>query len=203
VTEFKVLGYQLRSDIALIEALGLNERNRFLLNPQVITQLSVDRAVWADVKNASVAKLLFEDFEDQPSAKPNGLELYQLRGGDVDIDGALQGFSGCLVELSVLEQDVERLIETHAILLSNAPKRNNGWDLMGIDVCDDWHHSALANIDIGERWEMVRDVYSNDTNSFGLFTEIARSRSYAERFGRLVPEHAPFVPWRVRRYEPS
>lgn len=198
---FITLGYQIRVAVSQIEELDSELRSGFLLNPSTEIQLSVDPSVWPERQDAAMYELLFEDAPQSPNDRPNGLDLYRLKTLTAEIVEMLRSFDGCLIELSVLESDAERLTSLHAIEPHQGVYSEFGrWDALGIDVCDDWRKSAVANVDIGGSWSEIRRVHGAHTNAWGLFSSVEAARSYADRFAQLVPEHAPFSPWRIRRF---
>jgi hypothetical protein len=73
-------------------------------------------------------------------------------------------------------------------------------DSLGYDVADRYHLSGLSNCGLSaEEIGVVRKQFAAHINPFGLFSDPLVAADFRASCGQLVPEHAPFCVYRIRR----
>jgi hypothetical protein len=190
--EVMKLGYDIREPAGWTGATSWTpaRRSAFLLRPDVLQPLSVDRGVWPQATKmlneasplmlwGSVSEAL-DAFASTCSGAPFVIEI-------------------AIVDISEVPQD---WINAFQGTLHPEKDQRTGLDFVeyGYDVADQYLLSGLSNCMLSAvELENVRSHWAQRLNHYGLF----RKRTDAAEFTKVcnvhVPEHAPFFSYRLRR----
>lgn len=190
-----VLGFDVRRPIA--QQIWTDERrSKFLIRPEVPLPVSVDRDVWPALAlnpDDSYPLFLWGSVSEILAAFP------EVRRSESD--------SPLIVEIAAVAAGQEsstyweRIIfgrlnlEEDAVLTITA-------ECLGYDVADRYLVSGLSNCMLfPEELAVVRKDWSEAINISGLFGEVEVAKAFRAVCDRLIPEHAPFEVYRIRRIE--
>jgi hypothetical protein len=189
------LGFDVRERIGERSAGAWSEerRSRFLIRPEVRYPLSVDRSVWP-----------------QASGRRNEEAPLYVWGSVAEILVAFPGVlskrptSPIVIEIAVLAtgHSAQRWRDLFQGVLR--PERDSalevGFQEYGYDVADRSLLSGLSNCMLSsEELESLRTTWKGSVNSLGLFSEVGEAAKYSGVCDSLIPEHAPFSAYRIRR----
>ena len=193
-----ILGFDIRSFIASSATWTRDRRLRFLIRPDIPVPLSVDRGVWPAIV--------------RPPDQANPLELWnslesaeRLLSSGQSIDASAG--AAILIEIAVLPNEREvsywRQI-TFGCGVQEKTDQEDFFEDLGFDVADRYLLSGLSNCaHPSERISALRLEWSSRVNSFGLISNPRWAGEFVSIVDRLVPEHAPFFVYRLRRIASS
>jgi hypothetical protein len=192
-----ILGYQIRVLASSVTALWTQERRqKYLLDPEVRTPLSVDTEVWPTMDDSALGYTLLADFDEAPYSAPNALSLYQLKsdsiGSVIAPNGGYQ-----IVGIGVESDIAVQLRKTKFIIdpTTTAALHGNDLVLLGYDVCDEGLISGLMNCALESRDKLeMRNRYAQRLNPHGLISDFEVAKKFANDADLYVPEHAAFFP---------
>jgi hypothetical protein len=192
-----ILGFDVRRPIAHQNSNWSGERrSKFLIRPDIRSPISVDPDVW-------------------PLLKANPDESYPLHlwGSVSDILAAFPEAarwgedSPAILELATVATDEQSLGYWEGIFFGRVKPENDSAiqiasECLGCDVADRFLVSGLSNCMLSqEELTLIRKDWSKLINTWGLFDNSETAKGFRAVCNRLVPEHAPFETYRVRRVE--
>ena len=192
-----ILGFDVRRPIAQQNATWTDERrSKFLIRHELRSTISVDRDVW-------------------PALALNVDEMYPLY-----LWGSLSEVLMAFPEAARLDSDSPIVIEIAAVCTQKEPlmywegiicgRLNLEEDralkvtteCLGYDVADRCLVSGLSNCMLSEEeLAVIRKDWATAINTWGLFGDSKAAEVFREVCNRLVPEHAPFEVYRMRKVE--
>jgi hypothetical protein len=190
-----MLGFDARTPIAQQSSLWDDTRRRdYLIRPEIVSPISVDRGVWPAV-----------------SVNPDeGYPLF-LWGSISEIAGAFPKVATTatdaplIVEIAVVATDEESLKYWEGIIFGRVdPQKDRKFTLasecLGYDVADRSPISGLSDCQLSaDELAAIRKDWSRAINAWGLFDDAEDAKAFRTVCNRLVPEHAPFEAYRMRR----
>lgn len=192
-----VLGFDVRGPIALQNGIWTGERrSKFLIRPEVRSPISVDRDVW-------------------PALALNADETYPLYLWG-NVREVLMAFpevarpdsdSPIVIELTAVGTDREASVYWERIIFGRVNREEDRalkitMECLGYDVADRYLVSGLSNSMLSEEeLAVIRKDWATAINTLGLFGDSKAAEAFREVCNRLVPEHAPFEVYRMRKVE--
>lgn len=190
-----VLGFDARRPIVDQHLNWPEERRaKFLIRPETPSPISVDSAVWpvfAANPDESYPLNLWSSVSEIFTAFPRAARRLSE--------------SPAIIELAVVATDQQSLGYWQGIFLGRVkPEKDSALDItpecLGYDVADRYLVSGLSNCMLSqEELSVIRKDWSGAINIWGLFEEAEAARSFRTICDRLIPEHAPFEAYRMRR----
>ena len=164
-------------------------RERFLIKPEVAAPLSVDRSVWPRplslVASGTAIGLwpsvlgVYSDLLNAPEAAVV-IEIAVFRSGLINSNIAA-AFTG------TLRTDLDRVLKPQ-------------FETYGYDIADDFMLSGLNNCELApDELARLRATWSAAINRHGLFEDLEDAHRYSTVCDAVIPEHAPFMVYRIRR----
>lgn len=192
--EVIVLGFDARIPVAQQGALWNDtRRSDYLIRPEIPSPISVDRAVWPAVSvnpDEGYPLFLWGSVNDVVGAFPN-----VGRAGDAPV----------IIEIAVAATDREASGYWEGIISGRVDARKDrrftlAQECLGYDVADRSFISGLSNckLSAGELAELKKD-WSRAVNAWGLFGDTEDAKAFKAVCNHLIPEHAPFEAYRMRR----
>jgi hypothetical protein len=192
-----VLGFDLREPLnAHPGPLWTQEqRSKFLIRPEARGPLSVDRAVWpsgTEVQNEQYPLYLWGSVTQILRASPNFVP------GRSD--------SPVVIEIGAVTDAQSSQYWEDTFYGWLHPEEDTTVELVfqefGYDVADRYLVSGLSNCMLSpEELRELRKNWAKRINGFGLFSKADEAVTYASVCDPLIPEHAPFFAYRIRRVE--
>jgi hypothetical protein len=194
-TQITVLGFDIREPLGRPSGWDDDRRSRFLIRQSVERPLSVDRSVWP---------ALDSEKNEQNPLYLSGSVHQILR----DRPELATGSSGdpVIIEVGAVEDEQSAEYWRRVFYGYLRPHEDTGitarFDDLGYDVADRYLLSGLSNCALSEQeLAALRREWTDRINRFGLFEEAASATSFKDVCDRLIPEHAPFCAYRLRRVE--
>lgn len=167
-------------------------RTKFLIRPEIQWPLSVDNMVWPSV---AVSRM------------PAALNLWFSIGQILEVlpDLAFQNAdSPVLIEIGAVHDDQSS--QYWEDLVNGWPQPRGEYEIktgvqeLGYDIADRYLLSGLSNCML-DPTELagIRRAFSQRINSFGLFDQVGHAADLRIVYNELIPEHAPFCVYRIRR----
>lgn len=193
--ELTLLGFGLRRPFAEQHSNWPEERrSQFLIRPEVPIPISVDCGVWpVFVANpdktyplhlwGSVSEILttFPDTERNLIESPVIIEIAVAATDKPSSAYWEQMFFGRVEVEKDRNLDITR-------------------DCLGYDVADHYFVSGLSNCMLpGDELTVIRTDWSEAINSWGMFRDLKSAIAFRAVCNDLVPEHAPFETFRIRK----
>jgi hypothetical protein len=190
-----ILGFDVRTPFADQNSSWSKERrSKFLIRPEIPSPISVDSDVW-------------------PAFAANPDETYpmQLWGSVSEILARFPETEGpesgapTIIEIAVITTDEKSLRHWEGMLFKRVrPEKDSALkispDCLGFDVADRYFVSGLSNCMLsGEELAVSRKDWSKAINTWGLVNDSEAATAFRAVCNRLVPEHAPFEVYRVRK----
>ena len=110
-----------------------------------------------------------------------------------------------IIEIAVITTDEKSLRHWEGMLFKRVrPEKDSALkispDCLGFDVADRYFVSGLSNCMLsGEELAVSRKDWSKAINTWGLVNDSEAATAFRAVCNRLVPEHAPFEVYRVRK----
>ncbi len=197
-----VLGFDIRHplDDLSFSRWDQERRAQYLIRPEVRWPVSVDPVVWpapsAEQVNqhplslwSSVAEVLAAC----PAAASHGSSAESNIPVVIEI-GALRDSQS----VRYWERIMEGFVQPEA-----DDAGQYATDSFGYDVADRYLLSGLSNCGLSaEEIGIVRKQFAAQINPFGLFSDPVVAADFRVSCDQLVPEHAPFCIYRIRRIKP-
>jgi hypothetical protein len=188
-----VLGFDLRKPISGATSDPPREdRARFLIRPEVSGPASVDPDVWPQVA----------------AQRAQGYP-FPLWGSVSEILRSCPGLGlpgpgePSIVEIAVVVDEPSRLNWEGALLGWLRPGDDSALALastrLGYDVADRFLLSGLNNCMLSPKeLDYARQRWAPQINSVGLFEDEGEALAFSTACDSIVPEHAPFYPYRIQ-----
>jgi hypothetical protein len=194
--QIMVLGFDLRKPLRACTDSGWPERRRarFLIRPEILCPASVDRGVWPPAIENS-------------SSGGNPLNLWNsvseiLAAGPTVVSAEAE--SPTLIEIGAVPD--ERSSRYWHDVFYGYLRQEEGKAIameaedLGYDVADRYLLSGLSNCALSaEELEELRKTWAHRINPLGVFDKVSDAASYVNTCDLLIPEHAPFSAYRIRR----
>ena len=192
-----VLGFDVRRPIALQKVIWTDERrSKFLIRPEVQSPISVDRDVWPALAlnvDETYPLFLWDSVGEIPTAFP------EVARQDSD--------SPIVIEITAVGTNRESSVYWERIIFGRVKREEDRalkitTECLGYDVADRYLVSGLSNCMLSaEEMAVIRKDWSTAINMWGLFGDPGAAEAFREVCNRLVPEHAPFEVYRMRKVE--
>jgi len=190
-----IIGFDLRGPIAdQNSSWSEQRRSRFLVRPEIPSPISVDSAVWpvfAGNPDRTYPMQLWGSVSEILAAFP------QAAQADCN--------SPTIIEIAVITTDLQSSRRWEGTLFERVrPEKDSAveiaLDCLGFDVADSYFVSGLSNCMLSvEELSSVRKDWSEAINSWGLFGDSGAAKAFRAVCNRLIPEHAPFETYRMRK----
>jgi hypothetical protein len=193
-TTLFTLGFDVRQPLGDCDATQWTRerREQFLIRPEVLCPLSVDRSVWPQPW--------------EPSNEAGPLHLWGSVSQILNtLPEVISGEPGSPIVIEIAVIALEHMYQHWKNVFEGTlhPELDRAMGIRfrdcGYDVADQFLLSGLSNCMLNpEELENLRKSWKTSINSHGLFAGPEDAVRYSSTCDSLVPEHAPFCAYRVR-----
>ena len=192
-----VLGFDARSSLNGPSGWTNERRSQFLIRTDILQPASVDRAVWPALSTRSNP----EHPLDLWISFSRLLAIFPQLARDA-------GVSPVAIEISVIADEQAFDYWENTFFGQARPQDDNRLKLtaeeLGYDIADRYLVSGLSNCMLSpHELADIRRTWSEQINLFGLFSSTANAAAFRQVCDRLIPEHAPFFVYRIRKIKPD
>ncbi len=192
-----VLGFGIRKPVDQQGSLWQAERrSSFLIRPEIPSPVSVDSDVWpvlAVNPDETFPLFLWGSVSEILAAFPEAARTGR--------------HSPVIIEIAVLATGEQSSRYWEGIIFGRVnPEKENALKIapecLGYDVADRYLVSGVSNCMLfQEELAAVRKDWTDAINIWGLFEEAEAARAFRPVCDRLIPEHAPFEAYRLRKID--
>jgi len=188
-----LLGFDVRAGTScrsaaegIASAWDRERRHIFLIRPDAIFPLSVDRTVWPRVEETEMDELPLNSAVRLPNQLPEVLNAAEV----------LEIGSGSVIGITVNgdETDARKVRRAFGPGPNATPEHVlPEWILLGYDIADRYFTSGISNCGYdAAHWKGLRARWGDRVNEHNLFDGFQPARKCLVEVEQLVKEHAPF-----------